>query len=198
MNPKTALIAAALLSASVRLATAAQAEQPRPRFSAELAAGPIVGLDTPLRGGAAGLLVALAWGPVEAGLRASAAIDRTLDSASARLDLELGLGGGMRIVVGGIVPISKPFLEPEGAALPLEAAPWPCRFGLSARIADLAPGPFGSRVAVFAGMVYSAYRVAADASSAARAALSGAEAFAACVEVSATIALEWGGGRGTP
>jgi hypothetical protein len=198
MLSKTALLAAALLSASARLAAAAPAEPPRPRFSAEISAGPMIGLDTPLRGGTAGLMVGLAWGPVEAGLRASAAVDRTLGSASARLDLELGLGGGMRIVVGGIVPISAPTLDPEGAALRLETAPWPCRFGLSARIAELPRGPFGSRAAVFAGMVYSAYRVAADSPPAARAALSGAAAFAACVEVSATIALEWGGERGTP
>jgi hypothetical protein len=184
------LVLAALLAAAKVPVPALEAAPERPRFLAELGIGPIIGLDAPLRGASAGLLVGMGWGPVEAGLRAGAAYDRLLGSASLRLDLELGLGGGMRIVAGGIVPLSPAVLEPEGAALPLEAAAWPSRFGLSARMAELPRGPFGSRLVASASMIYTAYRVTGGADSAA-AALSGAAAFAACVEVDATISLEW-------
>jgi hypothetical protein len=184
-------LAAALLAAAKVPARALDAAPERPEILVELGIGPIIGLDAPLRGASAGLMVGMGWGPVEAGLRAGAAYDRALGSASLRLDLELGLGGGLRIVAGGIVPLSPAVLEPGGAALPLRAASWPSRFGLSARLAELPRGPFGSRVAASASMIYAAYRVAGDADAAA-AALSGAAAFAACVEVDATVSLEWG------
>jgi len=202
-----ALLAAAL-AATPRIAQAAESAQAiqtapeaaptpersreRPRLVAELGAGPMIGLDSPIRGAEAGFLLGLGWGPVEAGLRAGAALDRALECASVRLDLELGLGGGLRVLVGGVVPLARPVLEPDGAALPLEASGWPCRFGLAATIAELPAGPFGSRVVARAELAYSAYRVAGDAASSAKAALSGAAAFAACVEICATVSLAWG------
>jgi hypothetical protein len=190
-------MAATLLAAANARAPAQDSAPERPRIVAELGAGPIIGLESPLRGASAGLLVGLEWGRLEAGLRAGAAYDRALGSASLRLDLELGLGGGLRVVAGGIIPLSPAVLEPEGAALPLDAAAWPSRFGLSSRLVELDRGPFGSRVAASASMIYSAYRVACGRDEAA-AALSGAAAFAACVEVGATISLEWGRPRDPP
>jgi hypothetical protein len=208
MRKKSSILLAVALAAASRLASASEAARAgsdgddgtenRPRLMAELGCGPLIGIDSPLRGASAGLLVGLGWGPLEAGLRAGAAFDRSLGSASVRLDLELGLGGGMRVVVGGLVPLAPPVLEPEGAAIALEAPGWPCRFGLSAEIAELPFGHAGSRVAAFAEIVYCAYRVSDGSAAEAASALSGAAAFAACVEVSATISIAWGLGRGAP
>ncbi len=147
------------------------------------------------------MLVGAGRDAIEAGLRPSLAYDASLDSLSLRFDLVLGIGDGLRLIAGGIVPLKSAILEPEGAALPLEAGRWPCRFGLESKLAESARGPFGSRLSASAAIAYSAYCVAPEAASEPEAALAGTAAFAACVELHVSIALAWrigiaGGDRG--
>ncbi len=188
-------ILAAAIAPSARAADAdagdAAAGAGGTRLLFELGVGPIAGLDDPLRGGAAGLLVGAGRGAIEAGLRPSLAYDGSLDSATLRVDLVLGIGDGVRLIAGGIVALKPAILEPEGAALPLEAGAWPCRFGLEARLFESARGPFGSAISASAAIAYSAYRIAGDAALSPEAALAGTAAFAACVELRASIDLAW-------
>jgi hypothetical protein len=131
----------------------------------------------------------MALPPFEAGLRAGAAYDLALGSGALRLDFELGLGGGLRAIVGGLVPFGELGLpDPSGlpsARIPVEAAPWPDRFGLAATIADLPWRALGARMSVDAELVYTAFRLEGAS------ALAGAAAFAAAVEARLALRFRW-------
>jgi len=157
----------------------------------ELDAGPLLGLDEPLRGASGGVMLGLGLGQLGLGLSSHAAYDRTLDFVSISLDLGAEIGDGLRIIVGGVLPLTSATLDPEGAALPLTAANWPSRFGLATRLIDSNRGLLGSRFRISAEIVYTAYRVEEEEAQTAKAALSGARAFAACIEIRITAALAW-------
>jgi hypothetical protein len=186
----------------------------------ELSAGPILGIDLPLRGAALGLQAGLAAGPFEAGLRASLAYDASmgpsaaaalLDASSLRIDLALGLGGGLRALVGGLVLLgeaSLPLSSLSGPSLPAgagagdgapriaaTAASWPNRFGLGATLARLPWKPLGAALSLEAELAYAAYRIDASSDPAA-ARLSGLAAFAAGIEASLALRLRWGDSPG--
>jgi len=185
------LAAAPSLSHAETALAAKQADGEGARLLFEIGAGPISGLDDPLRGAAAGLLVGASIGPIEAGFRPSLAYDASLSSLSLRADLVLGIGDGVRLIAGGIVPLSPAILEPEGVALALEAGKCPCRFGLESRLTEARRGPFGSSFSASAAIVYSAYRIGDEAAAAPEAALAGTAAFAACIELRVSIDLAW-------
>ena len=179
------------LAVTIALALAAPLSgegQRRALFLAELSGGPLFGIDRPLRGCSGGILLGAALAPFEAGLRAGAAYDQALGSGTLRLDLELGLGRGLRAVVGGLIPLGALVLpDPAGGGgLAVEAASWPNRFGFASTIVELPWRVLGARAGVEAELVYTAYRLG-NSVSAERAALSGTAAFAAAVE--ARIAL---------
>lgn len=135
MSPKT--YQAFTLALALALGRAAIAQ---PGLIAELAAGPLLGIEHPLKGCSGGLLLGAAYGPFEAGLRASAAYDAGFDAALIFLDLELGLGSGLRAIVGGLLPLGELALaDPSGGgtSVPVEEGPWPNRFGLASTLLDL-------------------------------------------------------------
>jgi hypothetical protein len=194
------LVTAAVLAAAAPLYAAAadedrRAVETRPSqdffITLELDAGPLLDLDKPLRGASGGLSLGIGRGPLGLGLSSHAAYDSALDSASIRIDLGVEIGGGARIIVGGVLPLTSATLDPNGAALPLEVPRWPGRFGLASRIVDSKRGLFGSRFCVSAEIVYTAYRAADEAAHTSQAALAGAEAFAACIEIYISAALAW-------
>lgn len=189
----------ALQNGAAKPTDASKAADAEASLVIEVGAGPIAGLDNPLRGASAGILLGAAIGAVEASARPSLAYDASLGSLSVRVDLVIGIGDGFRLIAGGMVPLKSAILEPEGAALPLEVGNWPCRFGLESKLIESAFGPFGSRVSASASITYSAYRVAKEASESAKAALAGTAAFAACVELLVSVGLSWrvGLSRGT-
>ncbi len=185
----------ALASLFLLLPLAAQTKPGGPlSMLAELSAGPLMGIDTPLKGCSGGLLLGFAARPFEAGLRAGLAYDAGLMSGSLRLDLELGLGGGLRAIVGGLVPLGEPSLgDPLGGALPVPvvAADWPDRFGLATTLFVLPLRLLGAQALVDAELVYTDYRFAQAAAGSASVRLSGAAAFAAGVEASLALRLRW-------
>ena len=184
-SPKANPIVAATLLAAPRLG-----------FLAELSAGPSLGIDRPLKGCSGGILLGMAYHPFEAGIRAGAAYDAALDIGLLRFDLEIGLGSGLRLVVGGLLPLGELSLPgPSGTAIPVTAAAWPDRFGIASTLVDLPwhVGRFSSAIDVE--LVYTDYHLSSPGggpSTAAAQALSGAAAFAAGVEVTVAVRLRWG------
>jgi hypothetical protein len=213
------LATALALGAALRAAAAQEAERPDPAGGrglkpfAELSAGPLIGLDRPLRGAAAGLLVGLGISPFEIGARAAGAYDSGLKVWDARFDLELGLGGGLRAIVGGLILPGSPALEDSsGNEAAVRAAPrdWPNRFGIAVALAELLPrrGARGRGEAAVpwpapslgldAELVYASYRVEAENALSGARSLSGAAAFAAGVEARVMLVLRWGPRRARP
>ncbi len=156
---------------------------------AELSAGPLLGIDPALKGCSIDLSLGIAFAPFEAGLRPGISFDAAMESGAFRLDGEIGLGGGLRFLVGGLLPFGRIGLpDPTGsseARIPLEAAAWPDRFGFSATIADLPWPALGTHIAIIAELVYTAYRL--DTASV----LAGTAAFAAAIEARLALRLRW-------
>jgi len=176
--------------------SAAPARSPGLRPLAELSAGPLIGIDRPFRGGSGELLLGLALAPFEAGIRAGVAYDIALGAGAFRLDAALGLGSGLRAIVGGLVPFGALSLQdPAGASgtrLAVTEGRWPDRFGLAASIAEFPWKAAKARVGIEAELVYTAYRLAAGGAQAPTGALAGAAAFAAAVEAKLALRLRWG------
>lgn len=190
-------LASGLSFGAAALGAAAQAPANRAAFLAELSVGPLLGLDHPIKGGAGALLLGLSIAPFEAGIRAGAAYDAGFRTGLLRFDLELGLGGDFRAILGGLVPLGSLALpEPSGAAgaVPAAVGPWPNRFGLASTLFELPWRLVGARLLLDAELVYTDFRVAAAPAAGTRAgALSGAAAFAAGVEATLALRLRWDG-----
>ena len=168
---------------------------PRLGFLAELTAGPSLGIDRPLKGCSGGVLLGMAYHPFEAGIRAGAAYDAALDIGLLRCDLEIGLGSGLRLVVGGLLPLGELSLPgPSGTAIPVTVAAWPDRFGIASTLFDL-PWHVGKvSSAIDVELVHTNYHLSSPGggpSTAAAQALSGAAAFAAGVEATVALRLRW-------
>jgi hypothetical protein len=173
------LIVSLALAAAPPSQAAPSPEAPGARLFAELSAGPLFGLDRPLRGCSLDALVGLSLAPFEAGIGAAGAYDAALDSWDMRFDLELGLGSGLRAIVGGLLLWGEPALPDPGggdARIASAASDWPNRFGIAATIAELPWRPLGAALGIDARLLYTSYRVEA------KTALSGAAAFVAGVE----------------
>ena len=194
------VLAAVFPLAAASPKAAATVEAAQFGFVAELSAGPLVGIDRPIKGCSLALMAGLAFPPFEVGIRAGAAWDTGLDTGLLRFDLVIGLGSGLRAVVGGLVPLGGLALpDPAGGAVPVPvtAAAWPDRFGIASTLAYLPWRVLGAQLAIDVELVYTDYRLTAqggDASLAAAQALSGAAAFAAGVEATVSARLRWGGG----
>ncbi len=196
MRPNPAL--ALLLAAALSLTAAGEPAPRRLGFLAELSAGPLLGIDRPLKGCSGGLLLGASLAPFEGGLRAGAAYDAGLSLGLLRLDLELGLGNGLRAIVGGLLPLGELGIpDPSGAPgalVPVTEGPWPDRFGLAARLAELPWRALGASLAIDAELVYTDFRLARGASSGTGAGpLAGMSAFAAGVEACVSLRLRWDG-----
>lgn len=171
-------------------ARADQGPQPAagPRLVFEAGASPLFSLGPPFRGGELSALCGLASRPFELGLRAAAAYDTGLSSWQARLDLCLGLGSGLRAIVGGLMLFGEPALPggEDDAKLAATGTDWPNRFGIGARLMELGAPVLGGRAGLGAELVYTSYRLIA------KSALSGAAAFAAGVEAKLELRIRWG------
>ena len=156
---------------------------------AELSAGPLIGIDRPLRGCSLGIGLGFELEPFELMVRADTAYDFSLDSGALGLDAVIGLGSSLRAIVGGLIPfgqLSLPDPAGLGARVAVKAAPWPDRFGLGATIAGFPLKALRARLGIDAELVYTSYRLEAAS------ALSGAAAFAASVEARLALRLSWG------
>jgi hypothetical protein len=156
----------------------------------------MIGIDRPLKGCAAALLLGMGLGPFELGMRAGGAYDAPFEAGLLRLDLELGLGSGLRAILGYLIPLGELALPaPDGAAgasLPLEPNPGLNRFGIASALVELPWRALRARMTVDAELVYTDYRLT-RAAAAATAPLSGVAAFAAGVEGSLYLRLRWDG-----
>jgi len=203
-NRKIIVFLAAALAALPTFAPEASAqsarppgEEPRARRSgrgmrpfAELAVGPLLGLDRPVRGAEAEAVGGIRWSPFELGARAAGAYDSALRTWDARVDLLLGLGSGVRAIVGGLIlPGASQLVDSGGQEGTVRATPrdWPNRFGLGATLAEFLPRGEGPELGLDAELVYASYRVESES------ALLGAAAFAAGVEARIALRLRWGG-----
>jgi hypothetical protein len=167
-----------------------------PRLLAELSAGPLIGIDEPFKGISGGFLLGLVIQPFEAGIRAGAAYDSGFRAGLLRLDLELGLGSGLRAIVGGLFPLGDLALPDNSGlprSLPVIAGTWPDRFGLAARLYALPWRLLRAEAILDAELVYTEYRLPLGTSLAegAAARLSGAAAFAAGIEACLALRLRW-------
>jgi hypothetical protein len=192
--------ASAPLTASPKSAPSEGA--PRLGFFAELSAGPLVGIDRPIKGCSGGLLVGMALPPFEAGIRAGAAYDAALDVGLLRFDLEIGLGSGLRAIVGGLVPLgelSLPDTAGGGLRVPVAAAAWPNRFGIASTLAELPWRALKARTVIDVEFVYTDYCLKPHGGTTfpAAQALCGAAAFAAGIEATIALRMRWNG-RGSP
>lgn len=182
------VFASALAFAGMVFVAAQPVRRPSPYV--EVSAGPLIGIDRPLKGCSGDLEVGLRLEPFEAEFRAGSAYDFSLASGALRLDLEIGLGSGLRAIVGGLLPFGALLLAdpsaPEGARIAVRPGAWPDRFGLGATIAELPWRPLRARLGIEAELVYTAYSL--DAGDA----LSGAAAFAAAVEAKLALRFRWG------
>jgi len=139
------------------------------------------------------MLVGLAKEPFEADLRAGMAYDNSLGIEELRLDFALGLGSGLRLLVGGLLPLGDIMLpdpKRDGARISVEAASWPNRFGFGVAIFESPWRLLAARLGLDAELVYTSYslskRDSREASS-----LVGAAAFAAGVEATIAFRLRW-------
>jgi hypothetical protein len=169
------------------------AERPRrldsvPRLVAELEAAPLFSLSFPVRGGELSALGGLEWRPFEAGIRAGGAYDAAFDAWDMRLDLCLGLGSGLRAIVGCLLLFGEPALPGTDGSAHVAATPqdWPNRFGIGTTLLDAPWRLLGAHLAFGAELVYTSYRLSA------KTALSGAAAFAASAEAKLQMRLRWG------
>jgi len=161
---------------------------------AEFSAGPLVGIDMPLKGCAGTCLLGLAAPPFEAGIRSGAAFDTSLGSGSLRFDFELALGSGLRAIVGGLFPLgalSLPEPSGTGARVAVKVANWPNRFGLASTLFVLPWRILSAQALLDAELVYTDYRLQGGPAGSAATSLSGAAAFAAGVEAGLAMRLRW-------
>jgi hypothetical protein len=187
------LASAAAPGIALPQAAANTAAPRRLRFLAELSASPLIGIDRPFKGGSGCILAGAALAPFEAGIRAGAAYDLSLGSGELRVDFELGLGSGLRAIVGALVPFGELRLpDPAGGELgiPVAAAAWPNRFGFATTIVDLPWRILGFRAGIDAELVYTAYRLGGS-DAAASSSLAGAAAFASAIEAAINLRLRW-------
>ena len=165
----------------------------RASLVAEVSAGPTLGLDRFLRGCLSEAGLGFSWAPFEADLRVGASYDAALGQGALDLDIALSLGKNLRAIIGCLFPLGPLALETDSGSVLLEASSWPNRFGLEATLAEISLGRAGLKAGLkaepkaemkaelAAAFVYEDLRVPDGASSAASR-LSGARAFAACVE----------------
>ena len=202
-NPSFVLASILVITLTTLLSPAAASPKiapieaaPHLGFLTELSAGPSLGIDRPLKGCSGGILLGMTYHPFEAGIRTGAAYDAALDIGLLRFDLEIGLGSGLRLVVGGLLPLGELSLPgPSGATIPVTAAAWPDRFGIASTLVALPcqAGRFCMKIDME--LVYTDFRIPSPvggSSTAAAQALSGAAAFAAGVEATVAIRLRWG------
>jgi hypothetical protein len=176
----------ALVVAGPQHPAEAESVPPRAQAIAELSAGPLFSIDRPLRGCSGEALVGIGFTPFEAGIRAGGAYDASWETGDLRFDLVLGLGSGLRAIVGCLLFFDKPALpDPGGACVSATVADWPNRFGIGATLAQLPWRFLGAELDIDSELVYTAYRVEAET------ALSGAAAFAAGVEAKLAFRLRW-------
>lgn len=164
--------------------------KPRVEPFVELAMGPVIGIDGPLKGGAIASHVGLALYPFELRLRANAAYYFPLKMGILGVDIVFSIGPSMRAIVGGLLPFGPLSLQdPSGSArIPVIPAPWPDRFGLGATIVEFPWKPLEARVGIEAELLYTAYNLQSAT------ALVGAAAFAASVEATVSLRVRWGAG----
>ena len=197
-------LATAFASAAASPKTAPHENEPYRGFFAELSSGPLIGIDRPLKGCSGSFLAGMALPPFEFGMRAGAAYDGALNIGLLRFDLEIGLGNGLRAIVGGLIPLGGLSLpDPAGGIdvrVPVTAAALPNRFGIASTLAELPWRALRARMAIDVELVYTDYRIApqtGQVSLPAAQALSGAAAFAAGVEAAIALRMRWNGG-GSP
>jgi hypothetical protein len=182
-------LALALAIAPASNSAGAESAPPRARVFAELSAGPLFGIDRPLKGCSLDALIGLGLAPFELGIRGAGAYEAALEGGNLRFDFELGLGSGLRAIVGGLLLRGEPALPDSRAGearLAAAVADWPNRFGIAATIAELPWRPFRAALGLEAELVYTAFRVKAEN------ALYGAAAFAAGAEARIALRLRWG------
>jgi hypothetical protein len=182
-------------------------------LSLELAAGPLIGLDRALRGGA--LALELGFAPaallekgegdhLSLGGRAELSYDQSLESWQADYALCLALGSELCLELGGELPISQASVGTASGGSRLGLAPlaFPSRFVAAATIAELAraraPGEeegrfFGRpRVILQARLGWTAYEARGLEGEGGDPELSGAAGFSAGLVAGLFIALRWG------
>jgi hypothetical protein len=179
--------ACALLRVPSLDAQGQKSAESKPRLVAELGASPLFSLSSPLRGGELSAAGGLAWKPFEADIRVGGAYDAAFGAWDLRFDLLLGLGSGLRAIIGCLLFFDEPVLPGTEGAASVAAQPqdWPNRFGLGATLMDTPWRALGGRLALGAELVYASYRLGA------KTALSGAAAFSAGVEAKLELRLRW-------
>jgi hypothetical protein len=173
-----------------------------PSLVAEVSAGPALGLDRFLRGCSFDAGLGFSWAPFEADLRAGASYDAAFGQGAIDLDIALSLGKNLRAIIGGLFPLGPLALETDSGAVLLKTGTWPNRFGLEATLAEIPLGRAGLKAGPKAGpnaelkaelaadFVYEDLHVS-DLASSAASRLSGAQAFAACVEAELVLRAAW-------
>ena len=217
MQPRSrALILITFFALGIPVAVAAQdlrAPQPVPEpgesaapFIVELGAGALIGLDRPARGGvaSAGIVLDLAavLGPgfdgVVEGVQAAFLYDASLSAPVCVLDLVLGLGPELRLLLGCECPLSAPVLSVEGFRYHIATRALPNHVAV---LTTLASWPAQRRgqpaLRLNSNFGWSAYahdpsHPEEDAQSAARCGIRG---FAAGFRLGLLLALRWGGNR---
>ncbi|MGO8695652.1 MAG: hypothetical protein ACLQMF_18475 [Rectinemataceae bacterium] len=187
----------------------------------ELGAGPLLGLDRPLRGAelSATLLLDLgaAFGPgfsgLAQGVEAAALYDMSFQATILCADIVFYLGPEIRLLAGFETPLGPAAIDADGTSLALEPGPWPNRFAVSALLGRLGgsepsretargsgtarrPPERRPRFSIEAEFGWSSYRLA-DQTSATRlqTARSGIRGFAAGFRLDTVLRLRWGAFR---
>lgn len=114
-------------------------EPPSLRVVGGFSAGPLVGLDHPLRGAAAGAEIGLAYGWLGALCRGTGIWDARLGAPALRLDIAARFGPDLSFIVGGEIPFGEQAAALGDACVPIAPENFPCRFGLRATIAKFLP-----------------------------------------------------------
>lgn len=171
-------------------------------FAFEIGAGPLIGLDRPLRGGAvsAGLFLDLgrvfgrSFRGIEQGVEAAALYDLSFRAAAARADLTLCMGPELRVRLGYELPLGRATLLADGATLSIKPGAAPNSFAICALLGAFGEaGAGGPRFSVEAEFGWSAYRLADPGSaSATRTVQSGISGFASGFRLGAIARARWG------
>jgi hypothetical protein len=178
-----------------------------------IAAGPLLGLDRALRGGAlsldAGLSPAALFKDESGdrlvlGGRAELSYDSCLEAWQADCALYLALGPDLRLELGGLVPLSPASIEgsPGRERIGLGPRLFPSSFVAAATIAELAPARPAAgkgarfferpRVVLEARLGWTAYEARGLEGEEADPALTGEAGFAAGLVAGLFVALRWG------
>jgi hypothetical protein len=206
-----------LMVAAAGLVGGAAASPLSRALSLELAAGPLIGLDRALRGGALALGLGLAPAALleeregehlALGGRAELSYDRSLESWQADYALCLALGRSLSLELGGELPISQASLDAgggvsggsaKGARLALAPLAFPSRFVAAATIVELARAraeegrfPERPRLVLEARLGWTAYEARGREGEAEDPELSGAAGFSAGLVAGLFLALRWG------